>query len=189
MTWTQGQPKTHIAITTMSPDGKHYQAWQRGYFEARIKWDPVVGAWPGFWMIPVEDANGKAVTNGTKETGEVDILEGQGDHPTGYYTTIHRWVNSHDAGNNNDNNHVELGRDTDFTKYHVYGLLWESGRFTWYFDNKKVHSEKAFSVFDRQNYYIVLSMGVGTGWKEGNLTGVTAQKMSMTVDWVHVWQK
>jgi hypothetical protein len=81
LTWNRGQDQVDTSITTLSHDTKNFRAWKYGYFEARMKWDQVNGAWPAFWLIPVQDANRTDLYNGVRESGEVDILEGQGDHP------------------------------------------------------------------------------------------------------------
>ena len=47
-------------------------AYRYGYYEARMKWSPVFGAWPGFWLLSLQ----AGVTNG--EWFELDVFEGQG---------------------------------------------------------------------------------------------------------------
>jgi beta-glucanase (GH16 family) len=185
--WARGQEASDTSISTLSRDAHHFAAWRYGYYEARMRWDVVRGAWPAFWLIPVQDAEDKAVYNGTKETGEIDIFEGQGDHPHTFYGTIHDWVNLHDHANRD--NTFQLSDNVDFSEFHTYGLLWTPGEVTWYFDNHPLHSEKTPAIFDRQDFFLVLGMAAGEDWKAGNLSGVPAPSMTLNVDWVRVWQK
>jgi beta-glucanase (GH16 family) len=184
--WERGQEADDTSISTLGRHARNFAAWRYGYFEARMRWDVVNGAWPAFWLIPAQDANSQAIYNGTKETGEIDIFEGQGDHPHSFYGTIHDWVNLHDHANKN--NTFDLSSDIDLSQFHVYGLLWTPGRVTWYLDNQPLHSENTPPIFDRQDFFLVLGMGEGQDWKAGNLSGITATSMTMNVDWVRVWQ-
>lgn len=185
--WNRGQEADDTSINTLARDAHNFAAWRYGYFEARMRWDVVNGAWPAFWLIPAQDAKGEAVYNGTKETGEIDIFEGQGDHPHTFYGTIHDWVNLHDHANKN--NAFNISNNIDFSQFHVYGLLWTPGKVTWYLDNQPLHSENTPAIFDRQDFFLVLSMGEGQDWKAGDLSGITTPAMTMNVDWVRVWQK
>ena len=185
--WERGQRGTDTSISTLSPFIQNFAVWRYGYFEARLRWDVVKGAWPAFWLIPLEDATGQDIYNGTKESGEIDIFEGQGDEPHVFYGTIHDWVNLHDRANRN--NAFPLPGNVDLNQFHTYGLLWTPGKVVWYLDNQPLHSESTPSVFDRQNFFLVLGMQEGEDWKAGNLSGVTASSMTLNVDWVRVWQQ
>lgn len=187
LAWSNGQTTAHTTVTSCSPDGNHCRAFRYGYFEARMKWDVTTGAWPAFWMIPVEGIWGAA------ETGELDIFEGQGD-PTNAHTffgTIHDWMvtngTSVDVANNKANNTAVLS-GVDFSQWHTYGLLWVAGRVTWYFDQQPVLTAPTYPIFDQQNYYLLLGAQEGVHWTSGNTTGVTASSMNLYVDWVKVWQ-
>jgi beta-glucanase (GH16 family) len=184
--WERGQGAVDTSITTFSPQAGNNGAWRYGYFEARLRWDVVKGAWPAFWLIPVEDATGQDIYNGTKESGEIDIFEGQGDHPHVFYGTIHDWVNLRDHANKN--NFFALPGNVDLSQFHTYGLLWTPGKVTWYLDNQPLLSESTPAIFDRQDFFLVLTMQEGDDWKAGNLSGVTAPRMTLNVDWVRVWQ-
>jgi hypothetical protein len=187
LNWTPGQGSDDTSITTLSHDTRHFHAWRYGYFEARMKWDVVKGAWPAFWLISVQDAKRVDVYDGVRETGEIDIMEGQGDHPHEIYTTVHDWTNStHDAANKN--NTVRLSPDIDFSQFHTYGLLWTPGKLAWYLDGRQIHTEVASPIFDKQDYYIVIGSQESVNWKSGDLTGVSASNINLSVDWVRVWQ-
>jgi len=187
LNWQRGQEASHTSITTFSRDRRHFRAWRYGYFEARMRWNPVRGAWPAFWLIPVQDATAQNIYNGVRESGEIDIFEGQGDHPHTFYGTVHDWINRQDRASSN--NRFELPGGTDFSQFHTYGVLWTPGRVTWYFDNQPLHSESTPAVFDKQDFFIVLGMQEGVNWRYGNLSGVTVPSLTLNVAWVRVWQK
>jgi beta-glucanase (GH16 family) len=147
-----------------------------------MKWDPVAGAWPAIWMLPVQEISGAS------ETGELDIFEGQGSTPTTYYGTIHDWQNGTSVASNN-NDAYNLGSGVDFTQYHTYGVLWVPGSVTWYFDNNPIITTPTYPIFDSQNYFLILGSQAGSilGGR-GNMGGTSATSLSMSVQWVHVWQ-
>jgi beta-glucanase (GH16 family) len=188
LTWRRGQDAEDTSITTLSRDAQHFKAWRYGYFEARMRWNVVKGAWPAFWLIPVQNATGQDVYDGTKRSGEIDVFEGLGDHPHTFYGTIHEWINSKTDHASRDNT-FRLPRDADMSQFHTYGLLWIPGKVTWYFDNRPLHTEETPAIVDKQDFFLVLSMQEGQDWKYGDLSGVTAPSMTLNVDWVRVWQK
>lgn len=192
LTWRSTQGSSDTSIETSSPTGKYSHAWKYGYFEVRMKWQAVPGAWPALWMIPVESAQGVDFYNGQHDSGEVDIFEGQGDHPSTFYGTIHHWIGGKQVESSGDGpprNAFGLSYRNDFSQYHTYGLLWEPGKMTWFYDDKPLHSEKTYPVFDRRRYMLILAMQEGAKWVAGDRSGVSANAMTMKVDWVRVWQK
>ncbi len=185
--WEREQEAADTSITTASRDMKIVKAWRYGYFEARMRWAPVPGAWPAFWLIPVQNATGEDLYDGRRESGEIDVFEGLGNHPHTFFGTIHDWIDKQD--HTRKPNAFELPKDVDFSQFHTYGLLWVPGEVTWYFDDRPLHTAKTWPVFDRQDFFIVLGMQEGVDWKYGELSGVTARSMTLDVDWVRVWQK
>ena len=185
LVWTNGQSTWDTSISTAAQDGSHFQGWHYGYFEFRMRWDTVIGAWPAIWMIPIQ-----SITNPGVEQGELDIFEGQGNTPNTYYGTIHDWKNGQDIANNNCCNAYQLPSTVDLSQYHTYGVLWVPGRITWYLDNQPLSSFETFPIFDDQSqqYYLILGSQEGVDWTYGNLAGVTATSIAMQVEWVHVWE-
>ncbi len=186
--WNRGQGCPETSITTLARDLRHHHAWRYGYFETRMKWKPIRGAWPALWLISLQDADRSNVHEGKREAGEIDIFEGQGAEPLNYYATIHDVIDDRDVLNNNSDNRIPLPAGTDVSKWHNYGVLWIPGRLTWYFDDAPIHSEKTYAIFDRQDYYLVLTEQVGVDWNYGDSSGVNAQDLSLDVQWVRVWQ-
>lgn len=188
LNWMSGQGTTDTSITTAAKNGSVYKAWTYGYFEASLKWqNKTQGAWPAFWMIPVEDITGADVSNGVRDSGEIDIMEGQGGaYPNTIYGTIHEWKNNSDVYNNNNSNAYNVSSSVDLSQYHTYGVLWTPGTISWYFDNQLIHSASTTAIFDKQHFYLVLGSQVGANWSAGS--GVSASTVGMQVDWVRVWQ-
>jgi hypothetical protein len=186
--WTLGQKSDDTSIESASPDGRYFHAWRYAYFEARMKWDVVNGAWPAIWLLPIEGPRFEDRYNGKPEGGEADIFEGQGNRPSTFFGTIHSWVDSKQV-EINENRVYPLPTRNDFSQFHVYGMLWEPGKMTWFFDGRLLHSEKTYPIFDKQKYFLVFSMQEGANWTAGSLNGVRANSMTTDVDWVRVWQK
>jgi beta-glucanase (GH16 family) len=185
MEWRRGQLQPDSSISTFSRHNPHYHGWRYGYFEARMKWRPQAGAWPAFWLIPIEAAQ----DGNPPESGEIDIFEGQGSLPHTFIGTIHEWKGSHELATSSPHNQFALPAGVDFAEYHTYALLWVPGSVTWYFDGAPLHTERTYPAFDRQTYFLVLGIQEGSDWNAGDLSGVTARSLKLTVDWVRVWQK
>lgn len=190
LTWTNGQATWDTTISSCSQSGMHCRAFKYGYFEASLKWDPYVGAWPAFWMIPVQNIWR------APESGELDIMEGHYDAKLGpqYYGTIHDWQNINgvatDVANNGGQNLSAVPKGTDFSQWHTYGLLWVPGKVTWYFDNVPMHSYPTMPIFDTsQFYYLMLGAQEGVNWQGGNTTGMTTNTLNLYVQWVKAWQE
>jgi beta-glucanase (GH16 family) len=171
------------------------KTFQWGYFEASLRfqhWDrttsiPVNRGWPAFWMMPLEHSNGSA-----SRWAELDVMEAYPSekqandmgpykfYGTSYAATQHDWTTSTHA--QNCNNTIFYPQGTDYSQFHRYGVLWQPGRTTWYFDDKPVTRNTwapgaTYSVIDAEHMYLILNTAkAGTGtWP-------------MDVDWVRVWQ-
>jgi beta-glucanase (GH16 family) len=181
LTWSASGSLNETDVSTLSRDATQGHTFRYGYFESRMKWDVTTGAWPAFWMVPKQGAQGAT------DTGEIDIFEGQGAEPYTYYGTLHEWNGSKEIWHNSPN-WVSLATTNDFSQWHTYGLLWVPGKVTWYYDDQALFSSSTTAVFDSQDFFIVLSMAEGANWTKGNMTGVTATSLNLNVDWVRVWQ-
>jgi Glycosyl hydrolases family 16 len=190
--WTRGQKSDDTSIESASPDGRYFHAWRYAWFEARMKWDAVNGSWPALWLLPIQGPRREDKYDGRPDTGEFDIFEGQGNRPSTFFGTIHHWVNNTKDVENNaagGKNAFPLPAGNDFSQFHVYGMLWEPGKVTWFFDGRPLESVKTYPIFDKQEYFLVLGSQVGANWTAGNLNGVESDSITMDVDWVRVWQK
>jgi hypothetical protein len=186
LVWTRGQATPDTSISTAAQNGSHYLGWHYGYFEVRMRWDTVAGAWPAIWMIPVQN-----ITKPSEEQGELDIFEGQGITPGVFYGTIHDWKNNQDIANNNCCDAYQVPSTTDMSQFHTYGVLWVPGHVVWYLDNRPVISAATYPIFDdvQQKYFLIVGSQEGANWTYGDMSGVSATSISMQVDWVRVWQQ
>ncbi len=169
-------------LATAAP-GHTTQAWQHGYFEASIRFNPAGyegSAWPAFWSWSIEDATGQDESNGTRGPyGELDFMEAYPIAPRkiAIATTIHQWVNSTSVSQNS-NNGPSIPAGTNFEQFHTYGCLWTPDKVVWYFDNKPVTTVQTgpgtpFTAIEQEHMFVML--GTGRYWP-------------MQVDYVHVWQ-
>jgi beta-glucanase (GH16 family) len=181
LTWSANGGLYETDISTLSHDGTRGRTFRYGYFEIRMKWDVANGAWPAFWMVP------KQAAQGASDTGELDIFEGQGSQPYTYFGSLHEWNKNTEIWHNS-RNWTNLPSTNDFSQWHTYGMLWVPGRVTWYYDNQPLHSADTTAVFDSQDFFLVLSMAEGANWTKGNVAGVSASYLNLNVDWVRVWQ-
>ncbi len=189
LTWTRGQDCPNTSIATFSLVGALAHAWRYGYFETRLRWKPEPGAWPAIWLLP-------NIKGEPQEMGEIDIFEGNAENPNSFFGTIHHWrrdplspdtmIHVQHSGSSHG---FAIPAHNDFSQFHTYGMLWEMERISWYFDEQRLHSELSYRIFDSHDYSLIIGMQVGKNWQIGNLEGVTAEKMSLTVDWVRVWQE
>ncbi len=157
------------------------QAWQHGYFEARILFCQYCSdgtGWPAFWSSSIEFVTGQVPVN--NPYAELDFMEyyTQGGRST-YETNVHQVIDSTPSTqvqNVNDKPKIPLG--TNFSTWHTYGCLWTPNQVQWYFDNKLVTTVATgpgtpFTALEQSKMFLIL--GTGKWWP-------------MYVDYVHVWQ-
>jgi len=182
-------------ITTFS--SRH--SFVRGYFEARMRWTKGNGAWPGFWLMSYRHATNPAwpavnpycrrhgLTAARCSSAELDVFEGQGNDPRGFYGTVHRNSCScygvSDA--QNDDNYRRFGRDLA-GGWHTYSALWTTSRITWYVDRQRVFSAP---VYDTTNQPMFLLLQMWTGGWSGSPDDTTPDVLETQVDYVRVWQR
>ena len=164
--------------------------WQYGWFEARINLPKGKGTWPAFWMMPV---NNDWNTNPWPMCGEIDIMEEVGCVPNEVSSSIHT----------QDYNHTKNTQKTHAMKlanaegeYHVYALEWTEDAITTYVDGKVQLSVKKSVIGSGHNqwpfhyaFYPILNLAWGGSW--GGMYGVdeSALPVTMSVDYVRVFQK
>jgi len=169
-------------LATAAP-GHTTQAWQHGYFEASIRFNPAGNegsSWPAFWSWSIEDATGQDESNGTRGPyAELDFMEAYPVAPreVAVITTIHQWFDSVSI-DTNSNNVPTIPKGTNFDQFHVYGCLWTPNQVVWYFDNKPVTTVQTgpgtpFTAIEQEHMFVIL--GTGKNWP-------------INVDYVHVWQ-
>lgn len=183
---SQLQVPCETSIQTLALDRSRARTWRHGYFEFKIKWDPVPGSWPSIWMTSAR----AHLYPGSEPLGEIDIFEGQGGDvvPT-FYGTIHRSTGSRagvtDATNSNS---VQQVAGTDWRQWHVIGILWRPGVVTWYLDNRPLMTAATFATNENEDLFLVLGSQEGVNWVYCNMKGVSARELHLHVQWVHIYQ-
>jgi len=164
--------------------------WQYGWFEARIKLPSGKGTWPAFWMMPVgNDWN----TNPWPMCGEIDIMEEVGCVPNEVSSSIHTQDYNHTKGT--QKTHAMTLADAE-GEYHVYALEWTEDAITTYVDGKVQLAVTKAALGSGHNqwpfhyaFYPIFNLAWGGSW--GGMNGVdeSALPVTMSVDYIRVFQK
>ncbi|MFL5281022.1 MAG: family 16 glycosylhydrolase [Rhodopila sp.] len=181
----------HPAISTPTSHASNTGsglAFQYGYFEASIKFDPSYGSlgpsegWPSFWASAVQ------AYNGINPYAELDFMEAYptpgNNPPVTLSGTVHQWLTG-TSGYQNTNNGMPLPKGINMNSFNTYGCLWAPTNITWYINNQVIMSvptatatltstgTNTFSAANASQMY--LQLGTGHNWP-------------MQVNWVHVFQ-
>jgi beta-glucanase (GH16 family) len=165
-------------LATVSPQNT-IQAWNHGYFEARILFCSYCfqgEGWPSFWSTSIERATGQIPFNAP--TGELDFFEYYvGGGYAAYLTTVHQ-SSGNNKGQQNANNAPTMPQGTYYGDWHTYGCLWTPNEVRWYFDNNLVTTVQTgpytpYTAVEQEKMFLIL--GAGYKWP-------------MYVDYVHVYQ-
>lgn len=150
---------------------------------ARIKLPVGYGMWPAFWSYG----------DPWPTQGEIDILEAKGQEPNMYYTN---YFYGNTAGTNLVSGATSIINSSVSLQscFHVYELVWEATKLSYYFDGNLVDTKSATSpggsyissLFGKSEK-IVLNLAVG-GDFFGRLVTKKIVPGSMEVDWVQVYR-
>ena len=160
-------------------------AWQYGYFEARLKLPKGKGTWPAFWAMP------KNYTSWPGD-GEIDIMEEVGYHPNYVSSSIHCNAYNHP---NNTQKTAEILVPTAQEDFHVYAMEWTADYIKTYVDGKLLFSFNNDKKGDKNTwpfnapFYLKLNLAWGGNW--GGAQGVDESCLPAVyqVDYVRVFQK
>jgi beta-glucanase (GH16 family) len=160
-----GQPYNSGIVTTFNSFAQTY-----GYFEVRMQLPSGQGLWPAFWMLPSSNAY----------TSELDVIEIIGSRPNVLNSTVHGLYNGL------WNAHAQGVFIPDSSQgFHNYGVDWEPGTTTFYFDDKAVLSVATPDSMN-QPMYMLLNLAVGGDWP-GSPDSSTHFPADMKIDWVHAY--
>ncbi len=155
--------------------------FQYGLINIRAKLPTGQGLWPALWMLGSD-----LPTVNWPACGEVDIMELIGREPDRVYGTAHWDQGGHQSkGSNFNNNSAQSFQDG----YHIFSILWEPGRITWYVDFNRYFvlttSDTGNWPFDAP-FFFIFNVAVGGLWP-GNPDGTTQFPQSMSVDYIRVY--
>ena len=160
------------------------EGWKYGYIEGRIKLPKGKGTWPAFWMMPVN-------YTGWPDSGEIDIMEEVGYHPNYVSSSLH--ANAH-VHTNNTQVTKEMycpGAEDD---YHVYAIEWTQEKITTFVDGKVLltYANRGLGHDDwpyDAPFYVILNLAWGGDWGGSQGVDESALPVTMSVDYVRVFQK
>lgn len=122
----------------------HSSFWQTyGYFEIAAELPEGAGAWPAFWLLPVD--------NGWPP--EIDILEAFGDQPNQVHSAV---IGS--SGTAEAWSQVDTSQGT-----HTYGVLWTPYEITFYIDGVETMSTPTTSEL-HDPMYMLANLAIGGPW-------------------------
>ncbi|MEN3293846.1 MAG: hypothetical protein V7642_3099 [Burkholderiales bacterium] len=176
--WPERDASGNFFNRTIDTDGRFSQAY--GYFEMEAKLPNGTGTWPAFWLFnhvgdrrPEIDIM-EAYSGGSLEGGWSDGNQ----HPTAFASTV--WQDPA----------VPSGEKTILTPdlsagFHKYGVKWEPGKMTFYFDGKEVYSVAAV-ISDPLYILLDLWFGSASGTPDG--TTPTGKGNAYEVNYVRAWK-
>ncbi|HEX8445338.1 MAG TPA: glycoside hydrolase family 16 protein [Sphingomonas sp.] len=138
-----------------------------GYFEMRGRIPAGQGLWPAFWLIPADKS----------WPPEIDVIEARGNDPSKIAMSVH-WKQNGTGPHMGTGCKPQVADST--TAFHLYGVLWQPDRLTFYIDRKPVGTAARPPGMDRAMYMLVnLAMGGNYG---GNVDATTPLPARMEVD-------
>lgn len=146
-------PDQPYASSKLTTEGKY--SLKYGRVEARMKLSNGQGAWPAFWMLPV---------NGNwPYTGEIDIMEAKHRNPQSIDGTIHYDGNGYHFTGRSYSSPTDLSSD-----FHVYAVEWGPNYIKWFVDDILFHTATPNTTvnggwpFNDNQFYIILNLAVGS---------------------------
>ena len=162
--------------------------WTFRRVEMRARMPIGQGIWPAFWMLPSNTIYGTWAAS-----GEIDIVEYLGSHPSRIFGTIHyggAWP--YNVYSSTD---YVLPGATFHDDFHLFAVEWEHGEIRWYVDDLLYAIRSAWystggpfpAPFD-VDFHVLLNLAVG-----GNLPGppdaTTVFPQEYVIDYVRVYQQ
>ena len=161
-------------------------AFKYGYIEARIRMPAGGRNWPAFWAI------GENITTVSwPQSGEIDIAEQGGDHPSRNSGALHYSTNgvANDCCGNHTYDYGDyIGQDYS-AEFHTYAMAWTPNRIDLLVDGRVFKTFTSSSI--RSQYWsfnnpFFLILNNATGDFGGAWTGWTQSQM--TIDYVRSWK-
>ena len=145
-----------------------------GYFEMRAQLPKGAGLWPAFWLLPADGG----------WPPEIDVMEQLGSDPQTIFVGTHSAV----GGPNVATTTAVRVPDTS-SAFHTYGVDWQAGEITWYFDRTPVFKEPTPADMHTPMYLIInLAVG-GPGSWPGPPGPFTVFPARFTVDYVQAYAR
>jgi hypothetical protein len=178
------------------PNHPSAQAWQEGYFEARIRFTNDPWAWPAFWLFSMAKTEAWPDENCSHLNSEWDIMENGVDNSSGtrpaanwYVTALHR--NTTDGTDDGYCGQPDSRRTavhdytwTDLSDWHTWGGRWTSDRLCTYLDNVLIQCMEPYDTTAQPMHlaFTIQYLGECSGCPP------RPSELEMQVDFVRVWQ-
>jgi beta-glucanase (GH16 family) len=165
---------------------KDKKTFQYGRIDIRAALPKGQGIWPALWMLGnnISSVNWPAC-------GELDIMEmigGQNREKT-VFGTLH-WDNGGSHACTCDKPGHTLSSGTFADKFHVFSVVWNENKITWYVDDVQFNqidiSPAGLSEF-RNKFFFIFNVAVGGNWP-GAPDGTSTYPQHMIVDYIRVFQ-
>lgn len=159
-------------------------AWAGGYAEARIRYTPLRGGFPAFWLFRAENP----AASDNKRSAEIDILEVFGEPDGSPWSR--GWHKKPVPGTSAPLNLTA----TDTTDWHVYGVEWGDGQIRYWRDGVLLETVTD-TWFDGLRMGVRINLAVDPSWlPQGDPNRSTPTDPSraaggpkLEVEWVRVW--
>jgi hypothetical protein len=178
------------------PSYPNAQAWEQGYFEARIRYTDSPWSWPAFWLFSMAKSEAWPGEDCSELTSEWDIMENgvtnaTGDRPAGewYFTALHRNTtdNTHDGYCGTPDvqrTYSQEMANTNLADWHTWAAYWSSDRFCTYLDDVEIQCMQPYDSTS-QPMHLTFTMQY---LRRCDGCGPRPPELEMQVDWVRVWQ-
>lgn len=161
-----------------------------GYIEARLKPPIARGLWPAFWTMPDRGAETGLNVWERRDTKnkhgrgmEIDIFEHLTEWGPGRTNIAAHWGGYGSGHQRWGTNHVYYGPTAD--GWHVFGILWEPNKLTWYIDGVKKGEWESDQIGDVPSYLkFTVQMG---NWATKDVDDASLPDY-FQVDYVRAWQ-
>jgi beta-glucanase (GH16 family) len=155
--------------------------FQYGFVEVRAQLPAGQGFWPAIWLIgsPTNDGilpNAPAVDN------EFDIMEFLGGNVTDVYQTYH-WATS----SGSEQQQVVVANKNWTSEFHLFQMLWEEGRITFYIDGVQTASWTKHVPSNPMYFIINFDVGGPNDWS-GAPNKTTPSPAYFQIDYVRIYQ-
>jgi beta-glucanase (GH16 family) len=144
--------------------GKHYtgagiiskQAFQYGFYEARMKVPPGAGWHTSFWMMKHNSSGG---TNPAVACQELDVIENDSAHLQRYNATVHKWKGGHVAMGGKSVKTPNLSQD-----FHVFGCEFTPTTVKYFFDGTLVQTVDVTKAVKKDGTTVPFELGDQNIW-------------------------
>ncbi len=185
-------------LTTRDPKTGNGGAWNFGFFEARVRFDPTLGpkspGWPSFWSL----SSYHTQFNNLGYWPELDFFEaytgGFSSYSGAFVGTLHQWKAPGGNYENWQNSNNFQNTSVDWNDWHILGCLWTPGQVTWYLDGNALMTQKYSATAPPNPSPDSIQPPPYTGVFDGTDTQTmqlilgSGPKWPLYVDWVKVWQ-